>query len=275
MASIIAFEPRRFESAAPYYLEGRPPYAGQLIRRVAHILGFDHTQRLLDLGTGPGLLAVAFAPYVADVTAIDPEPEMLRLAGDYAQQAGVRLRLLEGSSYALNEALGRFALVTIGRAFHWMDRKATLETLDRLIQPEGAVALFSTRHPDLPENRWLKDYDALRDIFGEANSHRLVRRSPDWIAHEKILLDSPFSQLERLSVIERRSTPLEHFITRALSLSSSSPGRIGANADALTSALRAVLQKFAVDGAIEEVVESEALIAWRPRSRSFSEDGHA
>jgi len=44
------------------------------------------------------LLAVAFAPYVADVTAIDPEPEMLRLASERAAKAEVRLTLLEGSS---------------------------------------------------------------------------------------------------------------------------------------------------------------------------------
>ena len=265
MTSAIAFEPRRFESAAPYYLEGRPPYSGQLIRRVSDLLKFDRNQRLLDLGTGPGLLAVAFAPYVAAVTAIDPEPEMLRIAGEYAAQSGVKLNLLEGSSYTLTAALGRFDLVTIGRAFHWMDRKATLENLDPLIQPNGAVALFHTWHPELPENRWSKDFDSLREIFGESSAHRRFRRSPDWMPHEKMLLDSPFSSLERISVLERRATPLEHFITRALSLSSSSPGRIGANADELARALRAVLPKYAVDGVIHEVVESEALIAFRPQ----------
>lgn len=263
MAAVIAFEPRRFESAAPYYLEGRPAYAPRLIARVSNLLGLNAAQRLLDLGTGPGLLAVAFAHYIADITAIDPEPEMLRFAAQHASNSGVLLHLLEGSSYTLDESLGAFDLVTIGRAFHWMDRTATLQTLDKIIRPGGALALFSTRHPALPENGWSKEYDALRETHGEPNSHRFIRRSPDWVPHEKILLDSAFPVLERISVIERRSTPLEDFIARGLSLSSSSPGRIGTSAAEFAVELRRVLLKYAVDGVIEEIVESEALLAFR------------
>jgi SAM-dependent methyltransferase len=264
LSNIIAFEPHRFESAAQYYLDGRPKYAQRLIRRVAALLGFNGTQRLLDLGTGPGQLALAFAPYVGEVTAIDPEPQMLRIAAEQAAKAGVRLNLQEGNSYTLDEALGRFDLVTIGRAFHWMDRTRTLETLDKLIRPNGAVALFATRHPTLPENGWHKDYDAMIDSYGEADSPRRARRSPDWVPHETILLDSPFSELERASVIERRLTPLDGFVSRALSFSISSPGRIGGRADELASAVRTTLSPYATGGMIPEVVESEALLAFRP-----------
>jgi ubiquinone/menaquinone biosynthesis C-methylase UbiE len=161
-----------------------------LIRRVSDRLGFDGSQTLLDLGTGPGQLALAFAPFVGAVTAIDPEPEMLRIAGEQARQAGARITLLEGSSYTLDERLGRFDLVSIGRAFHWTDRRATLQTLDRLVQSGGAVALFSTRHLDLPDNAWVEDFDALRDIHGERDSHRQLMRSAAWLSHEAILLES-------------------------------------------------------------------------------------
>jgi SAM-dependent methyltransferase len=265
MPIVIAFDPGRFESAAPYYLEGRPRYADRLIRQVADLLGLCGTQRLLDLGTGPGQLAIAFAPYAGDVTAIDPEPEMLRIAAEQAAQVGVRLNLLEGNSYTLDGSLGPFELVTIGRAFHWMDRPRTLEVLDKLIQPAGAVALFSTRHPSVPENEWLKDYDALVDSYGEANSHRRIRRSAGWVPHEAVLLDSPFSELQRIGVIERRLTPLEQLVTRALSFSITSPGRIGARADQLAEAIRATLSAHAAEGMIREVVESESLLAFRPR----------
>jgi hypothetical protein len=53
MPVVIALEPHRFESAAPYYLEGRPRYAERLIRQVADLLGLSGTQKLLDLGAGP------------------------------------------------------------------------------------------------------------------------------------------------------------------------------------------------------------------------------
>jgi len=271
VSKIIAFEPHRFAGAAAYYVEGRPAYADRLIERVSDALGFDGTQRLLDVGTGPGQLAIAFAPHVHEAVAIDPEPEMLRIAAEQARGAGVRLSLSEGSSYTLNEDLGHFDLVLFGRSFHWTDRKATLQTLDRLVTPDGAVALFSTRHPQGPDNAWEKDFDALRDIHAEPNSHRPIMRAPDWTPHEAVLLDSPFDTLERISVIERRATPVEHFVARILSLAATSPGRTLTPADELAAAVRKVLAPYAIDGRVAEVVESEALLAFRRGSARVRE----
>jgi chemotaxis signal transduction protein len=78
-----------------------------------------------------------------------------------------------------------------------------------------------------------------------------------------VLLDSPFPHLERISVIERRHTPLEFFVDRALSMSSVSQSQIGARADELAREVTEVMAPFAKDGLVVEVVESEALIARR------------
>ena len=51
------------------------------------------------------------------------------------------LTLWQGGSYDLTPDMGPFRLVTIGRAFHWMDRAATLAMLDRIVAPAAAVAL--------------------------------------------------------------------------------------------------------------------------------------
>jgi hypothetical protein len=49
-----------------------------------------------------------------------------------------------------------------------------------------------------------------------------------------------------------------------LSLATTSPGRISTSADAVSRTLRDALSKYAVDGTIQEVVESEVLLAFRP-----------
>jgi hypothetical protein len=156
-----------------------------------------------------------------------------------------------------------FRLATIGRAFHWMDRADTLARLDRMIDPEGAVALFGDRHPEVPDNRWRRAYDMLLDRYSAADTARAQRKSPDWPRHETILLDSVFRRLERVSVIERRETPVDRIVERMLSLSSVSHAQIGAKADDLARELRTAMSDFAQDGTITEVVESEALIARR------------
>ena len=71
---------------------------------------------------------------------------MLAEARVLARQAA-NIRFVAGSSYDLDPALGHFHLVVMGRSFHWMDRVDTLERLDRLIEPAGAVALFYIFRP--------------------------------------------------------------------------------------------------------------------------------
>jgi SAM-dependent methyltransferase len=256
-------EPTRFHTAARYYLRGRPPYPTALIRRVVTLRGLERTHRVLDLGCGPGQLALAFAPFVGQVMGVDPEPEMLTSARSEAAQAGLPIEFRAGSSHDLPADLGMFQLVVIGRAFHWMDRQDTLLRLDRLIEPGGAVVLFGDHHLKVPDNRWSDTFERLIDRYAEADTARTTRRAPGWLSHEAVLLDSPFPHLERISVIERRSTQVERIVDRALSLSSVSHGVIGSRADDLAHELREAMAEFAREGLVAEVVESEALIARR------------
>lgn len=257
-------ESRRFRTAANHYLVGRPPYSPALVARVAAVCGLGREHRVLDLGCGPAQLAIAFSAFAGEVVAIDPEPEMLRIARDNVAAACVGVTVLPGSSETLGPQLAPLHLVVIGRAFHWMDRPRTLAMLDRIIAADGALALFGDDHPDLPDNAWREAYGAVLDRYAEGQRAKAFWRSPDWVRHEGVLLDSPFCRLERLAVIERRRTPVAHFVDRVLSMSSSSPERLGDRAGAMAAELTAAMDKCARDGLVTEVVESEALLAWRP-----------
>jgi SAM-dependent methyltransferase len=261
--AVVPFKARRFQSAAPYYLAGRPAYPTLLIERVVELCRLDRRQRLLDLGCGPGQLALAFAPFVGELVGLDPEPAMLALAGQLAAAAGVRIELIKGSSYDLGPALGRFHLIVIGRAFHWMDRADTLRRLDGLVEPGGAIALFDDDYPKVPDNRWRGDFTALIDEYAAADEDRRIRKSADWPIHEGFLLDSAFAHLERIAVIERRRTPIERLVDRALSMSSTTPDRLGPKVAELADKVRATVARHAVDGLVTEVVEASALVATR------------
>jgi trans-aconitate methyltransferase len=264
MNAPIPFEKHRFRSAAEHYRKGRPAYAVGLFDRVAARIGLQREHAVLDLGCGPGQLALGFARFAGSVTAIDPEPEMLRIAAADAAEAGYQIRFIEGSSYDIGPALGRFRLTAIGRAFHWMDRADTLQRLDGMIEPSGALALFGDQHPDVSENAWRAGYNAVLDAYSAEDSARRQRKGAGWTAHESVLLASPFSQLERIGVIESRRTPVTNIEDRLLSLSSVSRDKIGDRADEMIAELRQKLAPFAIDGVLTEVVESQALIAMRP-----------
>ena len=249
----------RFRSTVPHYLAGRPNYARSLIRLVKEHLHLTDGHRLLDLGCGPGWLGIAFAPFVGTVVAVDPEPTMLKAAHGVAADANVRIYLIEGSSYDLGSQLGMFHVVTIGRAFHWMDRVDTLRRLDALIEPDGALVLFNDVRPDVPENIWYKRYAELVDSYASGSASI----PPDHLRHEAVLLDSSFNLLVRIGVIERRVVPIERLVDRALSMSTSSPEQLGPLSDRLAQELLTKMSQFATDGSVVEVIESQALIARR------------
>ena len=251
---------RRFQSTAEHYVRYRPRYPQGLIDAVADTRHLDGRGRLLDLGTGPGFLAIALAPRFEATVAMDPEPEMLAVAEAEARATGIVLTLVLGGSEDLGPHLGRFRLVTMGRSFHWMDRDRTLVALDALIEPDGAIGLFDDDHPEVPENAWHPSWRAVRDQYTPPSRRR--DESADR-THEAVLSRSPFPVVRRLIHRWRQSISIADLVGRMLSTSSTTPAVLGATRAGLEADLRCALAPFAVDGLVDEVIEANALIATR------------
>jgi len=265
MAVTEDFQPRRFRAAAQHYLAGRPAYAPRLIRHVARLTGLTREHRVLDLGCGPGMLAGAFAPLAREVTAMDPEPEMLRIAAAEFAAAG-RVSFVQGSSHDLSPTLRRFHLVTMGRSFHWMDRAETLRRLDTIVEPGGVVALFESEHCDVPDNAWQDEYRALVRRYAVDDRAHVRRSGGIWIRHEAFLLDSAFRVVDDVGVVERRQVDIPQLVARAFSRSSTAPDRLGAAASTLAADIAALLEPMATNGVLTEVVKTSALLAHRPEA---------
>src|SRR2546426_8924243 len=149
----------RFATTVALYEELRPPYPPALFRSVAQKLGIGREHALIDLGTGPGLLALGFGPYVGCIVGVDPEPAMITAARKAAERASPALSLIEGKAEALPAAIGSFDVVTVGRALHWMDRDATLALFERLVAPEGIILVCSSHSAADGRNPWLDEYN--------------------------------------------------------------------------------------------------------------------
>ena len=265
MPEARTYEPRRFQSTVPFYERFRLGYPDRLIRHVIGFTGLSPRDAVLDLGTGPGLLAIPFAAAGLQVTAADPEPDMLNAAAEAARAAGVTLRLWQGGSYELSDTMGPFRLVTMGRAFHWMDRAATLQLLDRIILPRGAIALFHDSHPETAENHWTTVVSEVSDRYGRANeSHVAERHSRGYRTHASMLLASAFSVIDGISVTIRKSLSTDDIVGRAFSMSTCSREKLGARAAAYETDLRAALATLSPNGEFSEIAQLEAIVATRP-----------
>ena len=75
-----------FESAAPFYDGFRPPYAPGALNHVLARAGPD--ARVLDLGCGPGTVAIPLSRGVAEVIAVDPDAAMLAEGRRLAAERG-------------------------------------------------------------------------------------------------------------------------------------------------------------------------------------------
>jgi len=259
------FNPRRFRTTVPYYARYRLAYPELLIRRVIERVGLARGDSVMDLGCGPGLLAIPFARAGMKAAAVDPEPEMLEQAREAAKEAGVAIDLRQGSSFELPQGIGPFRLVAMGRAFHWMDREVTLKTLDGIVTEDGALAFFDDDHPDTRENAWRR---ALRDVgnrYGrEDTAHLRGKKRADYRGRESLLFDSAFSCIEACTVYVKREIVTDEIVGLAFSLSTSSPEALGERLPEFERELRAALGEISPDGRFTEIAEVEVQIARRP-----------
>jgi SAM-dependent methyltransferase len=259
--SPLPFDPERFRSAAPHYF-ARTNYSPRLIRKVVAELALTRDDRVMDLGCGPGFLAIALAPFVREVVAIDPNAAMLAAGREAARGHADNISFVEGSSNDLGNRHGCFRLVTMGRSFHWMDRADTLRRLDAIVEPGGAVALFDVDTIKEGAGDWHRAFNAVLERY---EGSKAAWRQPEWIGHAAFLIESAFSVIDGLSVTERLSFPAAQLVDRALSRSRTSPEALGTEkAAALAADLRALAAENALDGMLSEILESNVLIARRP-----------
>ena len=184
---------------ASFYARYRREYPAELIARLLEF-NRDGNGRLLDLGCGTGQLVIQLAGFFEHVVGIDPEPDMLREAKRAARERGVgNVEWVTGSAGELRELerdLGRFDLVTIGTAFHFMEPRVILGELRR-IAAGGAVAVAYNGSPIwLHPDPWAK---ALRSVL-EARLGQL--RDTDFTAEalraaEDTMRELGYTQVER------------------------------------------------------------------------------
>jgi len=254
----------RFASTASLYEHLRPPYPGEFFRSVAEKLDLSERSGLIDLGTGPGLLAPGFAPYVGRIVGVDPEPAMLDAARRAAASAGHALTLIEGRVETLGPDIGSFDVVTIGRALHWMDREPTLARLDRLVARDGAILICASFSATDGGNPWLDGYNEVRRRWSPAKlweeAGRGTRTHRDLPAFFR---GSAFRPTELVTVETSHAVSLEDLTRRTLTYSSSSPEALGENAEAMLRNVREHLAPFSRDGVIAETIISTAQIVKR------------
>jgi SAM-dependent methyltransferase len=142
-----------FEGTAAYYRRGRKPYAPGLARALAEYLDLDGRGRLLDVGCGPGTVALSFAHLFESVIGLDPDPGMLAEAKRAtAEERTTNASWVQMRAEDLPGALGTFRVISFGQSFHWMDRPRVASAARDMLDADGAVVQVDLWHTNQPDH---------------------------------------------------------------------------------------------------------------------------
>lgn len=122
--------------------------------------------RVLDVATGTGFTAFAFAEAAGEVVATDLTMNMLQEARRLAVERGARnIWFLQGAAEALPFQDGSFDIATCRIApHHFASVPAFLEGIHRILRPTGRLVLTDSSTPEEPDlHSWHQEVECLRD----------------------------------------------------------------------------------------------------------------
>jgi len=140
----------RFGANAAQYATSSVHATGASLTRVVELVAPRPDWHALDIATGAGHMALAFAPHVARVTASDITPEMLTETAKLAAGKGIaNLDTKLADAEALPFPDGQFDLVSSRIApHHFPNQPRFLAEVHRVLKPGGTFALVDNVAPD-------------------------------------------------------------------------------------------------------------------------------
>ena len=273
----MAYDPTLYLGTAAHYARGRPPYSRELAPTLERELGLDGTGRLVDVGCGPGKVALELAHLYDEVVGVDPDPGMLAEGRRLAEEAGVRnARWIEARGEELAGLdLAPARTVTFGTSWHWMDRPAVAELVHDLLEPGGSMVVVVHHHEDRPVPE-----SPGPPLIPHAEVHALIRRylgdrrrggqgfvTPPEETYQEVLARTSFGGSRTLFAPGRHDIVLDvdAVLSNFLSMSFSAPHLYGDRFADFERDFRALLAEHAPDGRFWDWPgDTEIVIATRP-----------
>jgi SAM-dependent methyltransferase len=136
-----------FRGSAEYYERGRLPYPSHLAEVFGANADLSGEPRLIDVGCGPGTVALRLAHLFAAVVGVDADPRMVIEAERLATDAKVEnVTWLNSRAEDLPADVGQFRYATFAQSFHWMNRELVAKKMFSMLEPGGAFVHVDTGH---------------------------------------------------------------------------------------------------------------------------------
>ena len=261
-----------YRGTAPYYDRYRPPYPDELFGDLRQRLPLPGSGRVLDLGCGTGQIAFPLAGHAAEVIAIDQEEESVAFGRAKAEAVGATNIVWLTGSAETAAVRGSFQLVTVGNAYHRLDRPAVARRMRSWIVSGGGVALLWADTPSQGDQQWQK---AMKELYIRwmAKAGTTDRVPSGWQAdmehdpHERVLVRAGFDYVGKFAFISEHIWTLETLIGFAYSTSLLSQLALGEKASAFEHDVAERLAPYTSDGTFHQPIGYSYELALNPSQK--------
>ena len=211
----------QFGKTAASYLTSTPHKLGKSLERLVALTSPQKTWHALDVATGGGHVAYAFAPHVERMWATDITQEMLDMVKAEAARRGLaNVRTAYAKAEALPFEDATFDLVTCRIAPHHFDSiPEFLAEVHRVLKPGGLLAVVDNVVPAGSVGDYVNAFERFRDP-----SHLRAWTMEEWraalknaglaISHEETL----YKTMEFKPWAERHGDDMQNFLRAMLAL---------------------------------------------------------
>lgn len=154
----------RFSDRVEDYVRYRPDYPPALTGWLHDTCGVTPSRQVADIGAGTGISSKLFLDAGHRVTAVEPNAPMREAAQRWlGNREG--FACVDGRAEATGLADASVDLVVAAQAFHWFDHDAVRREFDRILRPDGLVAVFWNSRR-LTGSPFLEGYEQLLREYG-------------------------------------------------------------------------------------------------------------
>lgn len=162
---------KRFSNRVANYVKYRPGYPAGVLELFRDEMGLTPASVVADVGSGTGISAKIFLENGNTVYGVEPNEAMRAAAEEYLGDFS-KFISMNGTADATGLEDDSIDLVIAAQAYHWFEGAAARTEFDRILRPEGFIALMWNER-QLGTNQFLIDYEAF--LLKYAGDYEVVR----------------------------------------------------------------------------------------------------